>query len=125
MPVSLKIQINRPTLVAAIMAIAVGHQTYAADLGQWASYQLSAEQRAWFKQMSDGRGIACCDGADGYPVEYEMHDNKYWVRYKSVWLPVPEDAILRQPNPIGVAVAWFWPFDGEMKVRCFVPGPAP
>jgi hypothetical protein len=105
------------------MATTISQQAYAEDLGQWASYRLSAEQRAWFKKMSDGQGIACCDGADGYPVEYEMRQSTYWVHFKSVWLPVPESAVLRQPNPIGVAVAWFWSFDGEIGVRCFVPGP--
>jgi hypothetical protein len=40
-----------------------------------------------------------------------------------VWLSVPESAILRQPNPIGTAVAWFWESDGDIQVRCFIPEP--
>jgi hypothetical protein len=26
-----------------------------------------------------------------------------------------KSAILRQPNPIGTAIAWFWSFDGNAK----------
>jgi hypothetical protein len=109
-------------LTAAVMA-AIGQSAYAGDLGQWAGYQLTVEQKAWFKRMHDGNGIGCCDSADGYPVEYEMRKDGYWVHFNSVWLSVPEGAILRQPNPIGTAVAWFWEFDGDIEVRCFIPGP--
>jgi hypothetical protein len=117
------VALARTFLTAAVMA-AIGQSACAEDIGQWASYQLSVEQKAWFKKISDGNGVACCDGADGYPVEYEMRNNKYWVHFNSVWLPVPESAVLRQPNPIGVAVAWFWSFDGNIEVRCFIPGSA-
>ena len=109
-------------LTAAVMA-AIGQSAYTGDSGQWAAYQLTVEQKAWFKRMRDGIGIGCCDSADGYPGDYEMRKNQYWVHFNSVWLPVPESAILRQPNPIGTAVAWFWEFDGDIQVRCFIPGP--
>ena len=109
-------------LTAAVMAT-IGQSAYAGDSGQWAGYQLTVEQKAWFKRMHDGNGIGCCDSADGYPVDYEMREDGYWAHFNSVWLSVPESAILRQPNPIGTAVAWFWEFDGDIEVRCFIAGP--
>jgi hypothetical protein len=49
--------------MAAVMASAIGQSAYAEDVGQWTGFELSVEQKAWFKQMSDGNGLACCDGA--------------------------------------------------------------
>jgi hypothetical protein len=68
-------------LTVAVMA-AIGQSAYAGDLGQWAGYQLTVEQKAWFKRMHDGNGIGCCDSADGYPVEYEMRKDGYWVHFQ-------------------------------------------
>jgi hypothetical protein len=74
-------------LAVALMA-AIGQSAYAEDLGQWAGYQLSVEQKAWFKRLHDANGIGCCDSADGYPVDYEMRKDGYYVHFNSVWLSV-------------------------------------
>jgi len=117
--------LSLPAIVAvAIVAVLMTHgRAHADDNGQWNAYRLSQEQRAWFKTVLDSLGNTCCDGADGYPVEYEMRDNKYWVRFRGQWLEVEERAVKRQPNPIGEAVAWFYFLNGDLAVRCFVPGP--
>jgi hypothetical protein len=109
-------------IVAALTAYG-RHSALAEDKGQWNAYRLSNEQKAWFKTVRDSLGNTCCDGADGYPVAYEMRDNKYWVHFRGEWLEVDERALKRQPNPIGEAVAWFYFYNGNLTVRCFVPGP--
>jgi hypothetical protein len=43
---------------------------HAKDHGQWDSYRLTDEQRAWFKSVTNSAGDKCCDESDGYPVEY-------------------------------------------------------
>jgi hypothetical protein len=113
-------------LSVAIVAVLTAYGcrlAHADDNGQWNAYRLSKEQRAWFKTVLDSLGNTCCDGADGYPVEYEMRDNRYWVHFRGQWLEVEERAVKHQPNPIGEAVAWFYFLNGDLAVRCFVPGP--
>jgi hypothetical protein len=118
-------------LLPVILSVAVSagltaigcHRTHAADHGQWNGYRLSDRQKAWFKTVRDSLGNTCCDGADGYPVDYEMRGSKYRVRFHGQWLEVEESAVRRQPNPVGEAVAWFYYLNGELTVRCFVPGP--
>jgi hypothetical protein len=113
-------------LFVAIAAALTAYGCYRAraeDKGQWNYYRLSDQQRAWFKTVRDSLGNTCCDGADGYPVDYEMRDNKYWVLFRGQWLEVDERAVRHQPNPIGEAVAWFYYLNGDLTVRCFVPGP--
>jgi hypothetical protein len=112
------------SLAIAAMSISYGsHRARAEDNGQWNAYHLSGEQKAWFKTVRDSLGNTCCDGADGYPVAYEMRENRYWVQFRGQWLKVDERAVKRQPNPIGEAVAWFYLVNGDLTVRCFVPGP--
>jgi AcrR family transcriptional regulator len=95
----------------------------AEDKGQWNAYHLSDDQKAWFKTVRDSLGNTCCDGADGYPVDYEMRGNKYWVYFRGQWLEVEERAVKHQHNLVGEGVAWFYFVDGDLTVRCFVPGP--
>jgi hypothetical protein len=113
-------------LSLAILAAPISYgcqRARAEDKGQWNGYHLSDEQKTWFKTVRDSLGNTCCDGADGYPVAYEMRNNRYWVHFRGQWLEVDERAVMRQPNPIGEAVAWFYLVNGDLAVRCFVPGP--
>jgi hypothetical protein len=109
--------------VAAMVMACARDGARAEDKGQWNAYHLSDDQKAWFKTVRDSLGNTCCDGADGYPVNYEMRGNKYWVYFRGQWLEVEERAVKRQRNPIGEGVAWFYFVGGELTVRCFVPGP--
>jgi hypothetical protein len=109
--------------VAATVMMVSCTRANAEDRGQWNNYRLSDQQKAWFKTVLDSIGNTCCDGADGYPVDYEMRDNKYWVLFRGQWLEVDETAVRHQSNPIGEAVAWFYYLNGDLTVRCFVPGP--
>jgi hypothetical protein len=109
--------------IAATVMMLSCTRANAEDRGQWNNYRLSDQQKAWFKTVLDSLGNTCCDGADGYPVDYETRENKYWVHFRGQWLEVGERAVKRQPNPIGEGVAWFYYLDGNLSVRCFVPGP--
>jgi hypothetical protein len=109
--------------ITTIVTACACHRARAEDKGQWNAYHLSDDQRAWFKTVLDSLGNTCCDGADGYPVDYEMRGNKYWVHFSGRWLEVEERAVKRQPNPIGEGIAWFYWLNGDLTVRCFVPGP--
>jgi hypothetical protein len=112
------------SVAIATMLMADGYYgARAEDKGQWNAYHLSNDQKDWFKTVRDSLGNTCCDGADGYPVDYEMRGNKYWVHFRGRWMEVEERAVKRQPNPIGEGVAWFYFLNGDLTVRCFVPGP--
>jgi hypothetical protein len=54
----------------------------AEDKGQWNAYHPSDDQKAWFKTVRVSLGNTCCDGADGYPVDYQTRGNKYWVYFR-------------------------------------------
>jgi hypothetical protein len=64
--------------VATMVMACACDRARAEDKGQWNAYHLSDDQKAWFKTVRDSLGNTCCDGADGYPVDYEMRGNKYW-----------------------------------------------
>ena len=125
------ITVTRPLALPVISSVAVATMVMACacdraraeDKGQWNAYHLSDDQKAWFKTVRDSLGNTCCDGADGYPVDYEMRGNKYWVYFRGQWLEVEERAVKHQHNPVGEGVAWFYFVDGDLTVRCFVPGP--
>jgi hypothetical protein len=113
-------------LTVAVVTMLMVYDYYGAraeDKGQWNAYHLSDDQKAWFNTVRDSLGNTCCDGADGYPVDYEMRANRYWIHFRGQWLEVEERAVKHQPNPIGEGVAWFYFVNGDLTVRCFVPGP--
>lgn len=85
---------------------------------------LDPEISSWFRSLSNPiTGQYCCDQSDGKilrsnqwrskgdTIEVEIADG--------VWVPVPQNVILRHvPNPTGSAVAfWTEPFSG---FYCFV-----
>lgn len=87
------------------------------------SDSLTQDQREWVKGLRDKGGTPCCDDADGIDPVWEIKDGQYRVFWEQRWLVVSKDALLTQPNKIGVARAWMAYGDGEMYVRCFLPGP--
>lgn len=81
--------------------------------------------KEWFDQLRSGRGL-CCSLADGESVDdpdWKLEDGRYWVYYRGVWHPVPEDALVTERNRVGRAM--FWPRerpDGSIFITCFMPG---
>jgi hypothetical protein len=92
--------------------------------------------KPWFDHLASGKGL-CCSFADGHAIEdadWETKDGKYRVRIPSavgddyepagamIWLDVPEDAVITEPNRAGRTMVWpLYGFDGP-SIRCFMPG---
>jgi len=112
-------------IVALTMLPALGR-----DLdGRYASSPL----HRWFEQLASRKGL-CCSFADGYAVEdvdWEAKDGHYRVRLPKrmdskdmIWVDVPDDAVVTEPNRAGRAMVWpiYNEAYGGMSIRCFMPG---
>lgn len=96
------------------------------DDGRYANAPL----KAWFEHLSSARGL-CCSYADGFAIEdpdwkvvsdAERPHVHYRVRINSVWIDVPDDAVIPEPNRLGRAMVWTVTGDFSMSIRCFMPG---
>jgi hypothetical protein len=92
--------------------------------------------KSWFDQLKSAKGL-CCSNADGYVVEdvdWESKDGHFRVRVpealhskKMVWIDVPDDAVVTEPNRAGRTMVWpiytwlRYP-DVYIYIRCFMPG---
>jgi hypothetical protein len=92
----------------------------ARDTGQWSGKPIEAQN--FYKSLHSRSGFLCCDDADGDDVQYDTREGKYWVYLDNQWIEVPDNALVDQPNPYGHARAWTYHEDGEIKIRCFLPG---
>lgn len=81
--------------------------------------------KSWFDQLASKKGL-CCSFADGQSiadVDWDVKDGNYRVRLDGQWLPVPDSAVITEPNRFGPAVVWpFRDADGATQIRCFLPG---
>jgi len=83
-----------------------------------------SELNGWFDNRASGRGL-CCSFADGVTVadpDWESRDGHYRVRLYGEWIDVPDDALITEPNRFGRTMVWPMVFNGEISVRCFMPG---
>jgi hypothetical protein len=95
-------------LLAATVSLALAHDP-------------SHQHFEWFKSLQNSKGVPCCDGTDGVRIEdtdWRMVDDKFEVRVKGEWRPVPPENVLKASNRVGYAVVWI--FNGQ--VLCFLPG---
>ena len=112
-------------LIAQIAcALAVPAKARNAD-GRW-NY-LAADMREWFKGLhAPVTGVPCCDVADGWrvnDVDWDSKDGHYRVRLSGEWVPVPDGAVITEPNRFGPAVVWpYLDSNGTTQIRCFLPG---
>ena len=63
--------------------------------------------------------------ADGFAVsdvDWESKDGHYRVRLENIWIDVPDDALITEPNRVGRTMVWPLRFDGQILIRCFMPG---
>lgn len=91
----------------------------ARDDGRYAQSPL----KDWVKSLRDKNHVPCCDEADGEEVEgWSTDGGVYRVKVKGQWLEVPDSALLDIPNRLGYARAWIFHQDGQVRVRCFLPG---
>jgi hypothetical protein len=82
------------------------------------------ELNGWFNKLQSGRGL-CCSFADGFAVsdvDWESKDGRYRVRLENIWIDVPDDALITEPNRAGRTMVWPMRFDGQTFIRCFMPG---
>ena len=82
------------------------------------------ELNEWFNRLASGRGL-CCSFADGFAVsdvDWESKDGHYRVRLENIWINVPDDAVITEPNRGGRTMVWPLLFDGKISIRCFMPG---
>jgi hypothetical protein len=113
--------------VVACMAIWGGSNVlaptpaHAGDNGRFSNSPL----KAWFDKLASGKGL-CCSFADGVSiadVDWGIHGDHYWVIINGVRYAVPPEAVVTEPNKFGPAVVWpYGDFNGETKIRCFMPG---
>lgn len=94
----------------------------------------------WFKQLKSHKGM-CCDGMDALhlrDVDWEVKDGHYRVRIpkdgadmakavagetvETIWIDVPDDAVIEEPNRDGATLVWPLYGYGGVSIRCFMPG---
>jgi hypothetical protein len=85
----------------------------------------------WFNHLASQKG-PCCSFADGYIVEdadWTSQNGHYRVRVPKaadskdmIWVDVPDEAVIKEPNKIGRTMVW--PLYGaeSVSIRCFMPG---
>ena len=98
-----------------------------------------APNAEWWGGLRNKTGGQCCSDADGLSiqdVDWDMRKEQYWVHFHDLkiadteipdgWEPVPDDAVVIDPNKYGGAVVW--PYiritNGvtHAGIRCFMPG---
>jgi hypothetical protein len=81
--------------------------------------------KPWFDKLASGKGL-CCSFADGVTipdVDWDTQDGSYRVRLDGEWIPVPDAALVTEPNKFGPAVVWpYKDTAGKTQIRCFMPG---
>lgn len=88
-------------------------------------YDILKPHGEWIRTLR-ANGMLCCDWSDTRPVKVRTVGDRWqiWLRPDQIigapveqWLDVPDDAIIRGDNPVGMAIASWW----GGRVRCFVP----
>jgi hypothetical protein len=106
---------------AAILLVSFGSPTFARDDGRYTNNPL----KYWFDNLSSDQG-SCCSFADGFSVsdvDWDMRRNHYRVLLHGEWIDVPDSAVVIGPNRYGPAVVWpYMDDDGNVYIRCFLPG---
>ena|SRR5579859_3852190 len=101
------------------------------------------ELNGWFMQLKSDKGL-CCDGDEALhlrDVEWETQDKKdshfrvkvptdaaayerarHGESVDTVWVDVPDDAVIDEPNKAGSALVWPVYNESIIWIRCFMPG---
>jgi len=108
-------------LSVSMLAASLVGSVAARDLdGRYANSPL----KSWFDHLASGKGL-CCSMADGESVadpDWESKQGHYRVRLENNWVDVPDDAVITEPNRAGRTMVWPIRYDGQILVRCFMPG---
>ena len=107
--------------IAVLLAILwAGNTSSARDDGRYAASPL----KPWFDRLRSGQGL-CCSDADGFVVsdpDWESQDGHYRVRLEGIWVVVPDDAVITEPNRAGRTMVWPVKSALGISIRCFLPG---
>jgi hypothetical protein len=77
------------------------------------------------RPAGDSICLATIPGVAGVTVadpDWESRDGRYRVRLYDAWIDVPDDALITEPNRVGRTMVWPMLLNGEISVRCFMPG---
>lgn len=116
----------RAALIAGLAVLLLGTASQpgrARDRGQFAN--ANPELRAWFNGLKSQKG-PCCSDADGSAIsdaDWESGNGHYRVRIDGEWVNVPDEAVITEPNRVGLTMVW--PIRdgvGGLYIRCFMPG---
>ena len=120
---------SKIALISSIIALTI-LPALGRDLdGRYRSSQL----HEWFDRLASRKGL-CCSYADGHAVEdvdWEARDGHYRVRLPRdvdsedmIWVDVPDDAVITEPNRAGRTMVWpvYNDFYPDISIRCFMPG---
>lgn len=116
---------NRVAL-ALCLALAACKPAYAAPppVGS-EDWEILAPHADWINGLA-ANGMRCCDWSDTRPVKVRTQGDRWqvWLRAGQIagapaerWLDVPDAAVIRIANPVGMPIASWW----GGSVRCFVP----
>ncbi len=115
----------RFALVASLIVSAISPWPQLAKATDRDGRYAQSNLKSWFDQLKSRKGSLCCTNADGRVVvesDWDTEGDHYRVRLDGVWIVVPDDAVVIEPNRAGTTIVWPW-FDGKTtKIRCFIPG---
>ncbi len=90
-------------------------------------FQVTAPYSDWFRALRNVEGTLCCTLADCRPVDARISadghwdflaDPKHFTGGDNTWIKVPDNRVLRKPNPVGQPIACY--VDG-LPPFCFLP----
>lgn len=112
-------------VVALLTLVTRGHAAWQNVAQEWEPYNLTPEQKSWFKGVRSPHGVPCCDISDGHRTTWKADPvtGHYWIPIESQWIEVPPEAVINNAgNPVGEAVVWYvWQGPDAVYIRCFVP----
>jgi hypothetical protein len=65
--------------------------------------------------------LAAYASSDGIYAEEDIRDGHYWTRFEKT-NGIPDEVVIRSPNPNGAPIAWWFYEGGNLKIRCYAPG---
>lgn len=93
--------------------------------GEWEPYNLTPEQKLWFKSVRSPHGVPCCDISDGHRTTWKADPvtGHYWIPLEGEWREVPPETVINNiGNPVGEAVVWYVRQGQDtIYIRCFIP----
>jgi len=122
-------RVGMAVAAAAAAAVLLARPAAGEYHGQFGA--VSPEIHEWAEGLKSGAAPGgCCATTDGWrpeEVEWDTNSRHYRVRIEGRWYEVPDNAVLTSPNRLGFPVVWYGkmyprPGQGEIYIRCFLPG---